>query len=147
MADPLTIFGSVASVLSIIDVLTRVSQGLIDLRSQWKGADVALLSLHSQIRSLRAALVKINQWMKRDVEEVHHQLIMDLEASLQCCQVLADTVDSEVAQLLKKPDGTLLRASKARFWLKSNGLAEVQTMIERQTSALTLLLTACNRYA
>lgn len=145
MADPLTIFGSAASVLNTIDILAKASKAILELRNQWKDADMTLLNLTSQLNALRAALAKIKKWMESSVDETHHQLIMDLEVSLQCCQLLATRIDAEIGELPKLDDGTLRAGSKAKFIFKSSGIADLQSMIDRQTSALTLLLTACNR--
>lgn len=147
MADPISILGATASVITIIDVLSK-SLGLLDtIRSQWNAADLALLSLTSQLGALNAALVKIHEWQESDVAELHHQLDMDLKCSLDCCHVLASKVYEEVVGLEKAPGGTLLRTAKARLAFKRNALSELQSMIDRQTSALNLLLTACNRCA
>lgn len=145
MVDPISIFGATASVISIIDVLSKSISLLDNLRSQWKTADLALLSLTSQLGALNAALVKIHEWTESGVDELHHQLVMDLKSSIDCCHILASKVHGEITDLQRAPGGALLATAKARFTFKRNGMSELQSMIDRQTSALTLLLTACNR--
>ena len=146
MAEAFAIFGSAASVISILDVLARATTTLLDLRSRWQDADTSLLSFTVQLGGLRAALIKIKDWMENYIDETHHQLVMDLGASLQFCQILAVRIEKELENLLKLPDGKLSKAAKAKWLSKSGGLTEVQRMVDRQTSTLTLLLTACNRY-
>jgi len=146
MADPISIFGAAASVISIIDVLARTIGTIHSLMGQWNDADLALLSLTSQLAALRAALEKIKEWMEDGIDELHHQLVLDLGTSINCCQMLASKIYSELAELQKSPSGSLATAAKAKFLLKSNGMTELQSMIDRQTSSLTLLLTACNRW-
>jgi hypothetical protein len=146
MADPISIFGAMAGVIQIIDILSKSIAALDDLRSQWQSSDLALLSLTTQLTALSAALAKIQEWMASSVEELHHQLVMDLKSSIDCCDVLAAKVYSEISDLQKAPGGTLLLTAKARFTFRRNGLGQLQIMIDRQTSALTLLLTACNTY-
>jgi hypothetical protein len=95
--------------------------------------------------ALNAALVKIHEWQESGVAELHHQLDMDLKCSLDCCHILASKVYGEIADLEKAPGGTLLKTAKARLTFKRSGLSELQIMMDRQTLALNLLLTACNR--
>ena len=145
MADPLTVFGAIASSIQIIDVLTKATSILDTLRVQWQSSDIALLSLTSQLGALSAALSKVQEWMESGVEEVHHQLVMDLNTSINCCKMLATKLYSEISDLQKAPGGSLLTTAKARFTFKRGGIGELQSMVDRQIAALTLLLTACNR--
>jgi hypothetical protein len=146
MADPLTVLGAIASSVQIIDVLTKATSMLDTLRVQWQSSDIALLSLTSQLGALSAALSKIQEWMESGVEEVHHQLVMDLDTSISCCKMLATKLYSEISDLQKAPGGSLLTTAKTRFMFKRRGIGELQSMVDRQIAALTLLLTACNRY-
>ena len=145
MADPISIIGATASVLSIIDVLAKTIGAIHSLRGQWKDADMALLSLNSQLSALRAALGKIKEWMESSIEEIHHQLVLDLGTSITCCEILASRVYGLLTNLQKTSNGKLATAAKARFVFKSSEMTGLQKMIDRQTSTLTLLLTACNR--
>ena len=140
MADPLTVIGAVASTVQIIAV-----SALDTLRAQWQSSDIALLSLTSQLGALSAALSKIQEWMQSGIEEIHHQLVMDLSTSITCCKMLATKLYAEINDLQRAPDGSLLTTAKARFVFKRSGIGELQNMVDRQTAALTLLLTACNR--
>ena len=151
MADPLTIFGAAASVISIIDVFSRTIMTIRSLRSQWKEADIALLSLTTQLSALSAALGKIQEWMESGVVEegLHYQLVMDLQASLECCRLLGCRMWNEVEEMSLRrlgEEGTMALGERARFVLMGGGMGEVQGMIDRQISALGLLLAACNRY-
>lgn len=145
MADPLTVIGAVASTVQIIDVLTKAVSALDTLRAQWQSSDIALLSLTSQLGALSAALSKIQEWMQSGIEEMHHQLVIDLSNSITCCKMLATKLYAEINDLQKAPGGSLLTTAKARFVFKRSGVGELQNMVDRQTAALTLLLTACNR--
>ncbi|PSN69686.1 G-alpha-domain-containing protein [Corynespora cassiicola Philippines] len=142
--DPITIFGTAAGAISVIDVLARCIVVLEDMNSQFKTANLALLSLATQLRALSAALVKIQAWTERHVEEIHHQLAMDLKDSVSCCQLLVSKVHSELNGLHTANGGPLSFTSRARYVFKKKGISELETMIDRQASTLTLLLTACN---
>lgn len=83
--------------------------------------------------------------MDADVDEPHHhQLVMDLGVSVTCCTMLVSKFDSEVSELQQDENNGLDSKSKMKFMVKNGTLEELQKMVERQTSALTLLLTVWN---
>lgn len=138
------ILGGVGSIFSIVDGISKVIGVIRDLQARWGEADLTLLSLASQLTALRAASAKIQEWMEQDLQDTHHQLIMDLDVSISCCKLLMDKVESffsNLAQLIEKP---LDLRDRLKVAFGSSGPDGVQKLIEHQTSALTLLLTACN---
>ena len=144
MADPLTIIGAAASVSSIVDLLGKTASTLRTLHSRWKEADFTFINLLAQLIALKAALSKLQEWMDADVDEPHHQLVMDLEASVTCCRMLVRRIDSEVEDIRQNSSTDLDAQSKIKLLIKNGTLEELQKMVDRQTSALTLLLTVCN---
>jgi len=147
MADPLTSIGSTALVTGIVDLLAKSISQLHKFHTRWEQADFTFINLIAQLSALKAALTKLEEWMGTNAEEerdLHHQLIMDLEALITCCKLLAYKIDSEISGLYLDSDNTLRSESKAKFVLKNDALEELQKMVDRQTNALTTLLTACN---
>jgi len=144
MADPLNVIGAAASVASIVELLGKTIRGLHTLHSCWKEADFTFSNLISQLTTLKVALNKLQEWMDADVDEPHHQLVMDLEASVTYCRMLARRIDTEVEDLQHNLGIGLDTQKKIKFLLKNGSLEELQKMVVRQTSALTLLLTICN---
>ncbi len=147
--DPVTILGTAGAVLSIIDVLSRTLKSLLDLHNSWKDADHTIVNLMSQLIALRAALKKISEWISSDLAHApqHHQLVMDLEDSVACCRMLIQTMDDQLSKLDSTHNDRLDIGSKIRIMLEAKTSQDFQTFIGRQTSALTLLLTACNWFA
>ncbi|KAF2108860.1 G-protein alpha subunit-domain-containing protein [Lophiotrema nucula] len=145
MADPISILGATASVVQIIDVLVRSVSTINSLTDQWKDADIALLSFTTQLITLKAAIEEIRDWMEINSHDLHHQLVMDLDGAIQCCKVLTDRIDREL-QSLGAPTlhGRLGFTSRSRILMKGKKMTDIQKMIETQTSALMLLLMACN---
>ena len=144
MAEPLAAIGAIASVVGIIDILGKSISLISSIRAQWNDADFIFLNLNSQLAALRAALTKIEEWMGSGANDAHYQLIMDLEGSINCCQILATKIESRLSGLLQKPDGALAPSAKFKLMIGTKNMDDIQKMLERQTSALTLLLTACN---
>ena len=144
MADPLTIIGAAASVAGIVELLGKTVGVLHTLHSRWKEADFTFINLIAQLTALKAALSKLQEWMDTDMDEPHHQLVMDLEASVTCCRMLVRRMDSEVEDLQQNSGTGLDAQNKIKLVVKNGTLEELQKMVDRQTSALTLLLTVCN---
>lgn len=144
MAEALAVLGGLGSIFSIVDGISKVIGMISDLRTKWDDADLTLLSLASQLTALRAASAKIQEWIDQDLQDAHHQLVMDLDVSVSCCRLLICKIESfftDLAQLTEKP---LDLRNKFKVVFGSAGPESVQRLVERQTSALTLLLTACN---
>jgi len=134
----------VGSIFSIVDGISKVIGIIRDLQTRWGEADLTLLSLASQLTALRAASTKIQEWIDQDLQDNHHQLVMDLDVSVSCCKLLMNKIESfftNLAQLTEKP---LDLRDKYKVAFGSSGPESVQRLIEHQTSSLTLLLTACN---
>jgi hypothetical protein len=144
MADPLNVIGAAASVASIVELLGKTIRGLHTLHRRWKEADFTFSNLISQLTTLKVALNKLQEWMDADIDEPHHQLVMDLEASVTYCRMLVRRIDTEVDDLQHNIGMGLDTQKKIKFLLKNGSLEELQKMVDRLTSALTLLLTICN---
>ena len=146
MADPLSCIGAAASVAGIIDMLSR-SIGLMGwVAEQWKDADLAFLSLQAQLQILRGALAEVKKWFESlGDQDVHHLLTMNLDSVLLCCKTLVSRLDSHLTDLHRTATGKLSTIAKVRLILGGRNIGEIQKMVEQQTGALTLLLTACNR--
>ena len=143
--DPLTVLGTAGAVANIIDTLGKAIGTLRHVYRQWRDADFTLLNLISQLAALKAALAKIQKWLDCDLlDDQHSQLGMDLDLSLTCCRTLVDRLNAQISGLQVKESNALALAGKWRLVLGVSEIIEQQKFIERQTGALTLLLTACN---
>lgn len=143
MPDPLSVIGSVGALCNIIDVVGKTISTINQLHSQWKDADLTFLSLATQLVALRAALQKIEEWTDNDVQDFHHQLIMDLDLSVSCCKLLVAKLDTFFCEIDGTTNHKLDLCQKAKTVFGARGMDGVQSLIERQTNALALLLTAC----
>ena len=143
MADPLTIVGATGTIFTIVDVLCKAIHTIQELVDEWKEADSTLMNLAAQLSALKAALIKLEEWTNAEVENPHHQLAMDLDVSVSCCRMLVGKISTWLAEM-QKTGKSLDVVSKVKLVLHGSDMHHLQKMIERQTNALTLLLTACN---
>jgi hypothetical protein len=143
MVEPLSIVGATASIIGIIDVVARAVVTLHSLYALWKESDLFLLQFTSQLIALNNALTKIKEWMNDVHDETHYLLDIDLGMILHCCQSLASKLEAALDDL-QSTNTPQTMATKAKIMLSNGVLEQISRMIERQTGALVLLLTACN---
>lgn len=132
------------SVDNVIGALGNTIRFIRELGNGWK-SDFAAMNLIAQLTALRAALAEIKAWTDTITDDPYHQLVMDLEVGVSCCRILIDKMDTMLGELHQAGDtpSDLDREISRAF--DSENIDGLRKMIKRQTSALTLLLTACNR--
>jgi uncharacterized protein YaaN involved in tellurite resistance len=143
--DPVSIVGATSGIITLVEAVAKTIASLNELHARWKGADLTIINLVSQLTSLKAALNKISEWIDSDIPQ-HHQLAIDLENSIICCRMLIKSMDSQILKLRWDADSNLDIASKIRVVFASKESQDFQIYLERQINALTLLLVACNWY-
>ncbi|KAL3457680.1 G-protein alpha subunit-domain-containing protein [Aspergillus heterothallicus] len=143
MVDPISIIGTAGALANIIQLATQTITAIRELQSQWKDSDLTFLSLTGQLSSLRLALTKIEEWIALEVG-AHYQLVMDLDDSIKCCNILLKKLQELVSSLYKKQNSALNFQSKIKLVFGMKNIDDVQKLLEHQTNALNLLLTACN---
>ena len=144
--DPATIVGVTGAIVGMVDVLARSVKSLYALQNRWTHAQMTVSSLVSQLTALKTALGKMREWIASDLSNAaqHHQLVIDLEDSIACCQMLVQNVERTVLTLERSADNKLNTKSKAQIVFGDKAMDDFQRAIASQTSALTLLLMACN---
>lgn len=144
--EAITILGTAGAVVNIIDIVGRSIKTLRDLHERWKDADIVAINLISQLIALKAALRRISEWISSDLayHPHHYQLVMDLGDSIGCCNMLVRSMDDQLAKLRCGLNDKLDVESRLRVVFENKIGEDFQKYIQRQTSALTLLLTACN---
>lgn len=144
--DPITAIGAISSITGIIEVICQTVKSLRKLHERWKDADLTILNLISQLNALKAALNKIGEWISEDLADIpqHHQLVIDLEDSITCCELLMKPMITQIEKLDFGANGSLDSGSKIKVMLEDKAGKDFQQFIQNQISALTLLLTACN---
>ena len=142
--DPLSAIGTFGAVANIVQGINSAISSLHELHSQWKDSDFVFMNLEAQLTTLRSALDRIQQWIESEAGDPYHQLIMDLDSCLRCSYMLVQKMDTQLMSLRHDTDGKLDTASKFKLVLGHRSLEKLQKMVERQTSTLNLVLTACN---
>ncbi|CAO2648403.1 Nn.00g076700.m01.CDS01 [Neocucurbitaria sp. VM-36] len=143
MADPLTIIGCVGAICNIIDASGKAITTLNGLRNRWTTADITLLTLATELTALKAALTKIQNLIEdNDPQVLHYQLIMDLRQSIECFKLLINALERVLTSLDIFGFRPLDFAQRLKISFSQNKVDDIEKLLQRQTSALTLLLTA-----
>lgn len=144
--DPVSAIGLAGSVVSIVGAVTGMIKFLHELRQHWKDADLTVVLLISQLTTLKAALNHIADWISLSLSDVpqYHQLIIDLEESLNSCNVLITFMDHHISKLAWTEDKALNYESKVRVVLEDKATKDCLDHLNNQTNALNLLLTVFN---
>ena len=143
--DPVTVIGLAGSIVGIIDVAVRRISALRSLQRRWKAADLTISFLISQLITLKAALIEIEEWISTSLNIVeHHQLVMDLGASLDSCGALLLFIDGQLSHLEWSDSNSLSLESRIKAVLQDKTVKERATHLANQSTALNLLLTALN---
>ncbi|KAK0648699.1 ankyrin repeat-containing domain protein [Cercophora newfieldiana] len=143
MADPLSIIGAAGAVGGVINLLTKTIRSLSDLRAQWKIVDTVVATFELQLTALNTALVQIKKWADANSDDPHYQLAIDLDRCLSHCELLVNIISAEI-DTLKGAEGDQSLASRISLLFRTQGMAEIQKMVDQVTNALGLLLTACS---
>jgi hypothetical protein len=87
----------------------------------------------------------MGEWANCEIErDPHHQLVIDFDISIKCCELLMSKIDLLLGELGSAVNEPFDFASVVKLVFKEKDIIYVQKMIEQQMSDLVLLVTACN---
>ncbi len=103
-------------------------------------------ALLGQLSTLKAALGQIAKWIETSLVDSiqHHQLVIDLGASLDSCSILVSVMDGYLSELDWDESNSLTFESRTRSVLQDGSMKEFISHLSHQSIALNLLLTALN---
>ncbi|MCJ1265924.1 hypothetical protein MMC22_005806 [Lobaria immixta] len=117
--------GLAGSVASIVDILAKSVNFLLNLQTKYKQADLTVSLLIGQLSTLKAALNQISEWI-----------------TSKGCKVLVLALDDRIKSFDRNPDHTLNSRGKAQLLWEENGTTDYLNHLSNHISALNLLLTA-----
>ncbi|EAW11597.1 uncharacterized protein ACLA_092950 [Aspergillus clavatus NRRL 1] len=132
MADPVSIIGTAGALANIIQLITQTIVAIKNLHSEGEDADLIFLSLIGQLLALHAALAKIKEWVGNNEDEVHYQHSMDLEVSIDCCQILLGKLDQLVSSLRQADSRRLDFQSMVKLVFGNQSIDGIQKLLEQQ---------------
>ena len=142
--DPASIIGVAGSIVTIVGVISKSVQSLLDLQTKYKKANLTVSLLIGQLSTLKAALNQISAWISTSLVDAprHQQLVADLTTSLDGCELLILLLDDRLNHLKRSSTVSLNTLGRARLLWGESDMQEYLNQLNNQISALNLLLTA-----
>ncbi|KAF2178294.1 hypothetical protein K469DRAFT_642978 [Zopfia rhizophila CBS 207.26] len=147
MADDKTVLGLMSVVASNIDRLRQSISSLRQLHDRWKDGNSTFINLIAQLTALKSSLGEMQDWMNYAINDMHEQLLMDLDVLMTSCGILVRNLDALVVQLRQPYHDNADWAIKLKFQVGSRSMNRLRNVAKRQTDAVNLLLAACKCHA
>jgi hypothetical protein len=139
--DPVTILSIASAAGSLAFKCGTIVQTLHGLRDKFKQAELTILSVIQDCRTIELAWSQIQKWAADnfDVDDEHDDLAERLQLSIYSGQLFMAELGKDLASLKNIPKHSTLRRRTKIVWNESM-LRVHQDRLQRQMCALTLLL-------
>jgi guanine nucleotide-binding protein G(i) subunit alpha len=141
VANDKRVFALLTSVGTNMDRLRQSINALRQLHDRWKDPNGVFINLIAQLTALKSNLGEMRDWMNFAINDIHPQLLSDLDVLMASCGVLVRNLDGLTTQL-RQPDNDDW-AIKLKFSVGSRSMTRLRNAAKRQTDAVSLLLAAC----
>ena len=136
---------TVSAIVGIVNVATRTISTLASIRKRFKGVNLAVEPLSTQLVSVKAALDQIRHLVEESLQDDQPcQIAMNLNIAINGCSLLIRLLDDQISKLEHDEDNKITLESRVKTALKSKGIKECLARLHRQLSALNLIITAYN---
>ncbi|KAF2116362.1 G-protein alpha subunit-domain-containing protein [Lophiotrema nucula] len=143
VADDKKAFALMATVNANIERLRQSIDALRQLHDRWKDSSGTFINLIAQLTALKSNLGEMQDWMNYAINDMHPQLLMDLDVLMISCGMLVRNVDTLILQLRQPAQDNADIAVKMKFAVARRSMNRLRDVAKRQTDAVTLLLAAC----
>lgn len=97
----------------------------------------------AQITALKSNLGVMQDWLNFAIDDLHPQLLSDLDGLMASCGLLVRHLDDLIEQLGPPNYDTIDFAVKLKYVVGSRSMERLREVAERQNNAVTLILAAC----
>jgi guanine nucleotide-binding protein subunit alpha len=143
MADEKRVFALMSAVGTNLDRLRQSIDALRQLHDRWKDSSGSFINLIAQLTALKSNLSEMQDWMNFAIQDIHPQLLSDLDLLMVSCGAMVRSLDSLIAQLRQPNHDNMDFAIRMRHAIGSRSMRRLQSVAKRQTDAVSLLLAAC----
>lgn len=139
------VIGAVGAIVGITDVATRSISTLAEVRKRYKQANMTVELLSGQLVAINTALNQIHHLIEESLQDdQHYQLVMNMDIAINSCNLLIRVLDEHISKLEYDEDEKMTFESRVKVILESKGTEECLTRLDRQMTALNLIITAYN---
>ena len=138
------IIGAVGAVVGIVDVLGRTISKLYEVQTKLKNVPVTLIRLSGELAAAKVALQQLqNSLESRNGDDLHYSVVMDLESSLSCCQLLLGVVEAKIPDANSNQENL---AFKIQIILADQETTKCLECLSRILLALNIVRESVERY-
>jgi guanine nucleotide-binding protein G(i) subunit alpha len=136
-------FGLMSAVAANMNRLRSSIDALRQLHDRWPDGSGTTINLIAQLSSLKANLGEMQDWMNYTINDMHSQLLNDLDMLMTSCSLLMRNLEALTAQLRQPDHENADWALKLKLKVGSRSMTRLRGVAKRQTDAVSLLLAAC----
>jgi guanine nucleotide-binding protein G(i) subunit alpha len=138
-----------ALMATVASNMERLRQSINDLRQLYdlrKDSSGTFINLIAQLTALKSHLGEMQDWMNFAINDLHPQLLLDLDVLMSSCSMLVRNLDALIVEMRQPAHDNSDWAIKLKFAVASRSMSRLQSVAKRQTDAVSLLLAACKWY-
>jgi guanine nucleotide-binding protein subunit alpha len=143
MADDKRVFALMSAVGTNMDRLRQSIDGLRQLHDRWKDGNGTFINLIAQLSALKSNLGEMQDWMNYAINDIHPQLLSDLDVLMISCGTLVRNLDGLIAHLRQPDHDNTDIAIKLKLAVGARSMTRLRNVAKRQADAVKLLLAAC----
>ncbi|KAL1591716.1 hypothetical protein SLS60_011715 [Paraconiothyrium brasiliense] len=128
-------FSLMSAVAANLDRLRSSIDGLRQLHDRWPDGSGTIINLIAQLSSLKANLGEMQDWMNYAINEMHSQLLNDLDLLMTSCSLLVRNLDGLTAQMRQPDHDKADWALKLKFRVGSRSMNKLRGVAKNQTDA------------
>ncbi|KPI45300.1 Guanine nucleotide-binding protein alpha-16 subunit [Cyphellophora attinorum] len=140
--ESIAAFDLVASLGSVVDIVTTFTETLNDARTKYAGIELKAELLVGQFRTVRTALTQARGFAMEISLQQQTQFTVELKRSVDHCKLLAQHVDEQVSRLDGLSDDLLAGSFRAETLLDERMFWENIQNLVSHVAALNICLTA-----
>lgn len=145
-ADGKRVLALTSDVANNLERLRNSINALREIHDQWRDNSGITINLIAQLAALKANLGEMQDWMNYAINEMHPQLLNDLQLLMTSCSLLTRNLDALTSQLRQPEHDKADWALKLKFRVGSRSMNRLRCVAKRQTDAVSLLLAACKTH-
>ncbi|RAR16465.1 guanine nucleotide-binding protein alpha-3 subunit [Stemphylium lycopersici] len=132
MADDKTVFALISAIGSIRDRLRQDIDGLRHIHNRWRDSKGTSINLIAQLTALKSTLGNIQDWLEYAVNDLHPQLLSDLQVLTHSCDELVRHVNVLTRRFGQSDLGAVDFAAKLKYALASRTMRKILLHKSRQ---------------
>lgn len=144
--DSKRVYSLMSAVADNMDRLRSSIDALRQLHERWLDGNNTIINLIAQLSALKANLGEMQDWLNYAINEMHPQLLNDLDLLMTSCSLLMRNVGGLTTQLRQPDHDKADWAVKLKFRVGSRSMTRLRGVAKRQTDAVALLLAACKTH-